>query len=153
MAANLNICRYQSVKICDEYGINRRFNLLFQEVCALKNASSTYVLPISSSTVLGGIKVGAGLSINTFTGVLSTSGGGGNSSHFSLISSDFEEDGRTHINTLLINNNTSIFWNDINRFIYKDQGEWEYVIGGGFKILLPEFDASINSVNIEIFTK
>jgi len=38
MAANLNICRYQSVKICDEYGINRRFNLLFQEVCALKNS-------------------------------------------------------------------------------------------------------------------
>jgi len=38
MAANLNICRYQSVKICDEYGINKRFNFLFQEVCALKNS-------------------------------------------------------------------------------------------------------------------
>jgi len=35
---NLNICRYSPVKICDEYGVNRRFNFLFQEVCALKNS-------------------------------------------------------------------------------------------------------------------
>jgi len=38
---------------------------------------SLYVLPIASSTTLGGIKVGSGLSINPTTGVLSATGGGG----------------------------------------------------------------------------
>jgi len=150
---NLNICKYTSVRICDEYGINKRFYLLFQEVCTLKNLTTPYVLPIASASVLGGIKVGSGLTINAFTGVLSTSGGGGTSSHFSLTSSNFEVDGKSYVDVNLIDDNTSIFWNDINRFIYKDQAEWEYSVGGGFKILLPEFDASINNVNIEIFTK
>ena len=35
-----------------------------------------YVLPTASASVLGGIKVGSGLSINAFTGVLSATGGG-----------------------------------------------------------------------------
>lgn len=35
-----------------------------------------YTLPIASDSVLGGIKVGAGLSINPETGILSTTGGG-----------------------------------------------------------------------------
>jgi hypothetical protein len=38
---------------------------------------SLYVLPIASSTTLGGIRVGSGLSINPTTGVLSATGGGG----------------------------------------------------------------------------
>lgn len=38
---------------------------------------SLYVLPIASSTTLGGIKVGSGLSIDPTTGVLSATGGGG----------------------------------------------------------------------------
>lgn len=37
---------------------------------------SLYVLPIASSTTLGGIKVGSGLTINPTTGVLSATGGG-----------------------------------------------------------------------------
>ena len=40
------------------------------------NAGSNYSLPIASATVLGGIKVGSGLSIDAVTGVLSASGGG-----------------------------------------------------------------------------
>ena len=37
---------------------------------------STYQLPIASAEILGGIKVGSGLSINSDTGVLSATGGG-----------------------------------------------------------------------------
>lgn len=37
---------------------------------------STYQLPIASTEILGGIKVGSGLSINSETGVLSATGGG-----------------------------------------------------------------------------
>ena len=40
-------------------------------------APTTYTLPIASATVLGGIKVGDGLSIDAVTGVLSASAGGG----------------------------------------------------------------------------
>ena len=36
----------------------------------------SYTLPIASSTVLGGIKVGTGLSIDSVTGILSSTGGG-----------------------------------------------------------------------------
>ncbi len=39
-------------------------------------APTSYTLPIASASVLGGIKVGAGLSINSSTGVLSASGAG-----------------------------------------------------------------------------
>jgi hypothetical protein len=38
---------------------------------------SSYELPIASASVLGGIKVGSGLTINPTTGVLSATGGGG----------------------------------------------------------------------------
>ena len=41
-------------------------------------APTTYTLPIASASVLGGIKVGSGLSIDSVTGVLSASGTGGN---------------------------------------------------------------------------
>lgn len=40
-------------------------------------APTTYTLPIASASVLGGIKVGSGLSIDSVTGVLTASGGGG----------------------------------------------------------------------------
>ena len=44
---------------------------------ALKSeVSPTYQLPIASAEILGGIKVGSGLSINSETGVLSATGGG-----------------------------------------------------------------------------
>ena len=76
---NLNICKYEAVRLCDEYGVNARFNLLFGEVCALK--STQYILPIASAIKLGGIKVGSGLAINATTGVLSVTGGGGGGSN------------------------------------------------------------------------
>lgn len=68
----LDICNYTNVKLCDEYGINKRFEFLFYNVCnlLLNGGGSSYVLPIASDDTLGGIKVGDGLII-TSEGVLS----------------------------------------------------------------------------------
>jgi hypothetical protein len=43
-------------------------------------APTTYTLPIATSSILGGIKVGTGLSIDPTTGVLTATGGGGGGS-------------------------------------------------------------------------
>jgi hypothetical protein len=48
-------------------------------------APTTYSLPIATSSVLGGIKVGSGLSIDPTTGVLTASGGSGGSFNFRTI--------------------------------------------------------------------
>jgi hypothetical protein len=139
---NLNICKYTCVKTCDEFGVNARFNLLFEEVCALKaRDSSGYVLPIASASTLGGIKVGSGLSINPSTGVLTTDANLNSVNHFSITSNHFESsDGRTYLNSALTPDNTSIYWNDVNKFLYTTLGEWIYV-AGGIKIMSPGFDA------------
>lgn len=147
----LNICQYTPVRSsCDEYGVNARFNLLFKEVCSLK--STPYILPIASSTILGGIRVGSGLTINSSTGVLSATGGGGGISWLSVPEdATFEPDGVTLLNDSL-SNSLSIFWNDINRYIYEADGEWQYVTGG-IEILLPGFDATTNNYHLEIVIK
>jgi hypothetical protein len=146
---NLNICKYSPVRICDEFGVNARFNFLFKEVCSLKN--NPYILPIASSTILGGIRVGSGLAINASTGILTATGSGGGIEWVSITQADFEGDGKTYLNSDFTSN-TSIFWNDINRFIYEAQGEWQYV-AGGIEILMPGFDASQNPCNLEIIIK
>lgn len=43
------------------------------------SGGGSYVLPIASANDLGGVKIGSGLSINSSTGVLSATGGGGGS--------------------------------------------------------------------------
>jgi len=48
-------------------------------------APTTYTLPIATSSILGGIKVGTGLSIDATTGVLSASGGSGGNLNFRTI--------------------------------------------------------------------
>ena len=45
-----------------------------------QGVTGSYVLPTASATVLGGVKVGTGLSINSSTGVLTATGGGGGGS-------------------------------------------------------------------------
>ena len=146
----LNICQYSPVRVCDEYGVNARFNLLFKEVCALK--STPYILPIASSTILGGIRVGSGLTINSSTGVLSATGGSEGISWLSIPEdATFEPDGVTLLNDSL-SDSLSIFWNDINRYIYEADGEWQYVTGG-IEILLPGFDATTNNYHLEIVIK
>lgn len=117
---NLNVCNYRPVSSCEGwYGINARFNLLFQEVCALKNGGSG-----------GGLKL------------------------VSIVSSNFQGNGITYLNPIINSgtNNTSIFWNDVNRFIYLADGEWSYV-PGGINITIPGFNAAANSYHLEIFIK
>lgn len=147
---NLNICKYTPVRLCDEYGVNARFNYLFEEVCALK--TTPYILPIASAIILGGVKVGSGLTIDS-TGVLSTTGGGTASGTllYSITSSNFEADGITYLNPLLTSD-TSIFWNDVNRYIYLADSEWSYVTGG-IRILIPGFNANLVAYNLEVFKK
>lgn len=75
-----------------------------------------------------------------------------------LTSADFEPDGVTYINTDLADNKFLLFWNDIPRFIYDSewnagQIEWQYQSGGGFKILIPGFDANINDYFLCLFLK
>ena len=48
-------------------------------------APVTYTLPIATSSILGGIKVGSGLSIDAATGILTVSGGSGGSFNFRTI--------------------------------------------------------------------
>jgi len=73
-------------------------------------------------------------------------------------SSDFEPDGVTYINTDLVNNTFLLFWNDLPRFIYNSdqnsgQIEWQYQSGGGFKILIPGFDATTTDYYLFLFLK
>jgi hypothetical protein len=75
-----------------------------------------------------------------------------------ITSADFEADGVTYINTDLVANKFLLFWNDIPRFLYDvewnpSQIEWEYQPGGGFKILMSGFDASLNSYYLCLFLK
>jgi hypothetical protein len=75
-----------------------------------------------------------------------------------LTSDNFESDGVTYINTDLVANKFLLFWNDVPRFIYdsewnSSQIEWEYQAGGGFKILIPGFDANTNNYYLCLFLK
>lgn len=66
---SLNICNYTTA--CNLKSINERFEFLFQNVCSLLNdTDEPYELPIANDAVLGGIKVGDGLTIDS-EGVLS----------------------------------------------------------------------------------
>jgi hypothetical protein len=75
-----------------------------------------------------------------------------------ITSDDFESDGVTYLNSSISDNQYLLFWNDLPRFIYnQDQNasqiEWEYVVGGGFKILFPGFDANLNNYFLCLFLK
>lgn len=70
-------------------------------------------------------------------------------------SSDFAVDGVTCNIPTLVGKNFEIFLNDLNRFIYNEVGnqEWDYVVGGGFKILIPGFNANTGNYHLYIFPK
>lgn len=78
--------------------------------------------------------------------------GAGGVSNISIQSANFQPDGVTYKNVLLVPDNVSVFWNDIPRFIYQDQGEWQYVTGG-IKILIPGFNANTANYHLELFIK
>lgn len=72
-----------------------------------------------------------------------------------ITSDDFESDGVTVSRSDLSGVQFEIFLNDLNRFVYNEVGnqEWDYVVGGGFKILLPGFDATTSDYHLYVFPK
>ena len=58
-------------------------------------APTTYTLPIATSSILGGIKIGTGLSIDAATGVVTVSGGGGGNVNFRTIQEFTSTSGQT----------------------------------------------------------
>ena len=54
--------------------LNDRVDTIEESIQLLSGGGSSYVLPVATDTILGGIKVGSGLTITN--GVLSTAGGG-----------------------------------------------------------------------------
>lgn len=79
-------------------------------------------------------------------------GSGGGGSGFSIrdiVSSNFS----TSVNCplpALNNDSLQVFWNDIGRFLLEGT-EWQNLSGGGFKILLPGFDATSNSYTLTLY--
>lgn len=71
------------------------------------------------------------------------------------VSTDFESDGVTCNIPAMSGITFEIFLNDLNRFIYNEIGnqEWDYVVGGGFKILIPGFDANTGDYHLYLFPK
>ncbi len=73
--------------------------------------------------------------------------------HISLTADNFESDGVTYVNSTLQYFTFSIFWNEINRFIYQSEGEFTRNPSGGFEITIDGFDANTNDCHIELFLK
>jgi hypothetical protein len=72
-----------------------------------------------------------------------------------ITSQDFNIDGNTYTNPLLVNKTYEIFYNDLNRYLYNEPGnkEWDYLPTGGFKILLPGFNANSYSYYLYLIPK
>ena len=83
-----------------------------------QGVTGSYVLPTASATVLGGIKVGTGLSINSSTGILTATGGGGGS----YTDSDVD----THLNTSTAADGEVLSWNATT-----SDYDWVAQSGGG----------------------
>lgn len=45
-----------------------------------------------------------------------------------------------------------VFYNEANRFLLQDASEWSDLPGGGFKVLLPNFDATENTYHFYVYT-
>ena len=73
----------------------------------------SYTLPIASATVLGGVKVGTGLSIDSSTGVLTATGGGGGGSTVSVQSLASSTDNVSKIAKVTIDGNETLLYNDV----------------------------------------
>lgn len=58
-----------------------------------------------------------------------------------LTSADFENATDCPI-TSMAGANIAVFFNENNRFLNKDQGEWADLPGGGFRVLLPGFNSA-----------
>jgi len=69
------------------------------------------------------------------------SGGGGTPFVIPLTSANFVNTTDCPI-TSFAGSNISVFWNEANRFLNKDQGEWQDLPGGGFRVLMLNFDST-----------
>jgi len=71
-----------------------------------------------------------------------------------VVSGDFTN-ATTYNNPALSGVQFEIFLNDLNRFIYNEVGnqEWNYVVGGGFQILIPGFDSTTVDYHLYVFPK
>lgn len=103
-------------------------------------------IPAQSTISIAKAKNGQWIQINQ-----STNSGFG-TIHISIISIDFEDDGITYLNPLVVSDNISLFWSDLPNYIYQDAGQWEYV-EGGLRILIPGFDATLNNYHLELDIK
>lgn len=80
------------------------------------------------------------------------SGGGGNGSTVvELRSANFVNATDCPLTTLA-GQSIAVFLSDINRFLYKDEGEWADLPGGGFSISLPGFDSTTVNYHVYVYT-
>ena len=69
------------------------------------------------------------------------SGGGGATLVVALTSANFVNVTDCPI-TSMAGGNIAVFFNEGNRYLNKDQGEWTDLPGGGFRVLIPNFNAA-----------
>lgn len=69
-------------------------------------------------------------------------GGGGNGSVIvQLTSANFINATDCPLTTLA-GKNIAVFWNENSAFLEKDKSEWADLAGGGFRVLVPDFNSS-----------
>jgi len=78
-------------------------------------------------------------------------GGGGNGSTVvELTSANFINATDCPLTTLA-GKNIAVFFNENSRFLIKANGEWTDLPGGGFRILIPDFDATTSNFHFYAF--
>lgn len=78
-----------------------------------------------------------------------SAGGGSGFSIRAVTSSSFSAPADCHL-PALNNDSLQIFWNDLGRFLVEGS-EWRNIAGGGFSILVPGFDATVNSYSLTLY--
>lgn len=78
------------------------------------------------------------------------SGSGSNSAIIPFVSANFSN--ATDCPVISMNGRSfQLFWNEDKRFLEQDAGEWGYLAGGGFTILIPGFDSSTDNFHFKVF--
>lgn len=70
-----------------------------------------------------------------------------------ITNSSFSPDGVTVALPGLVNNHFDIFFDTLAGFIYVQDGQWSYVSGGGFKLLIPGINANTQQLRLHLFVK
>lgn len=70
---------------------------------------------------------------------------------FQVVSADFSSS-RDYDNPDLVGKTFELFWNDNSKFL-EFGVDWEYRLGGGFEILVEDFNAALNNYNIYVLLK